>query len=442
MKKKIRIVPSGLELVDKTWGGFYMGGSYMIIGPRKSGRTLLGLQYALESAKNKEVCLYFTTMRPKDLMIHAASIDLDLQSLMNQNLIIVVRVAPPTDIDPNNPDPYLIEYLNDIITVVEQYMPSRIIFDELTHFIGFNDVNLLQETFVETIETIEDKNITSLFVVGEPANPFAQSIVDAVSQNCTGIISLQKNTNPESRIQGGKLTIIPNIGHTEGQFSTNYFIEPYKGITIDFDQPAAVAPSYGGGQAMNDYNSFGKSPTNMNVPAFNTTPMSPTITNGGSGKKYISLANIEVSAEQPQISNFYDLNDFNLILNNQIALYKSTGQVFTVISFKLENGAEQNGIMNFAQLQNIIRLSTEKKDKICVYKNKILVLVAKDEEKGLSALVSRLRANLPGNDPNYLQKIIQYISVVSYQINDSVQSADDIINYLLEEDKSGHHNGY
>ena len=87
MKKKLNLVPTGISLVDKAWGGFYRGGTYLLIGQRKSGKTLLGLQYAMESAKNKEVCLFFTSMRPKDLMIHAASIDFDLQSYMNQNLV-------------------------------------------------------------------------------------------------------------------------------------------------------------------------------------------------------------------------------------------------------------------------------------------------------------------------------------------------------------------
>ena len=78
MKKKIQLLPSGISLVDSAWGGFYRGGTYMLIGAHKTGRTLLGLQFALESAKQKEVCLYFTNMRPKDLMIQAASIDFDL----------------------------------------------------------------------------------------------------------------------------------------------------------------------------------------------------------------------------------------------------------------------------------------------------------------------------------------------------------------------------
>ena len=57
----------------------------------------------------------------------------DLQSYMNQNLIIVVRVAAPNDLDEiRNPDNFLVEYIKDIVTVVDQYYPSRIIFDELT----------------------------------------------------------------------------------------------------------------------------------------------------------------------------------------------------------------------------------------------------------------------------------------------------------------------
>src|ERR1035437_8683566 len=93
MKKKIQLLASGISLVDSAWGGFYRGGTYMMIGSHKTGKTLLSLQYAMESAGQKELCLYFTSKRPKDLIIQAASIDFDLQEYMNQNLIIVVRVS-------------------------------------------------------------------------------------------------------------------------------------------------------------------------------------------------------------------------------------------------------------------------------------------------------------------------------------------------------------
>src|SRR4030042_6999086 len=95
MSNSIELVPSGFSFIDQHWGGIYRGGSYILVGQRKSGRTLISLQFALEAAKAKEVCLYFTNMRPKDLMIQAASLNFDIQAYMNQNLIVVVRIAPP-----------------------------------------------------------------------------------------------------------------------------------------------------------------------------------------------------------------------------------------------------------------------------------------------------------------------------------------------------------
>lgn len=422
MKKKLNLVPTGISLVDKAWGGFYRGGTYLLIGQRKSGKTLLGLQYAMESAKNKEVCLFFTSMRPKDLMIHAASIDFDLQSYMNQNLVIVVRVAPPTEIyESGNPDNFLIEYLNDIVTVVDQYQPNRLIFDELTHFIGFENPQVLQQTFLQTIETIEEKNVTSLFVVAEPATPLAQILVDGIVQHSTAVIYLQKQTDEGGKATGGRATITPNIGHTEGQFVTDYYIEPYKGIYFDFE----VTPKF--------QNPF---------PVVNTVElqqqqeqqalMPPT----AQSSKYKPLTNIDTVPEKFSFSNLYDINDFTLILNNQIALYKSTGQPFTLFSIKLDEIAERQKILTINQLQNAIRLSTDKKDKLCIVGNKILILMSKADDKTLNQLVSKIKSNLPNSDSKYQDVIMNYIFAFTYQVNEKAENAEYILHEILEDEPS------
>ncbi|MDP2302646.1 MAG: ATPase domain-containing protein [Ignavibacteria bacterium] len=420
MKKKLNLATTGISLVDEAWGGFYRGGSYLLLGPRKSGRTLLALQFAMEAAKNKEVTLFFTSMRPKDLMIHAASIDFDLNTYMNQNLIIVVRVAPPADIyESANPDNYLVEYLNDIASVVGQYNPSRLVFDELTPFVGFENIGLLQQTFLNTIESIEEKNITSLFIVAEPATPFSQMIVDTIAQYSTAIIYLQKNSE-EGRIgQGGRATITPNIGHTEGQFTSDYFIEPYRGITFSFEVPQKnaglqVVPEHGHMQGSQ----------NIVQPA----PAPKTSTNS----KYKPLTNVDVVQEKFSFSNFYDLSEFALILNNQIALYKSTGQPFTLISFKLDPLAQQQNILSMMQLQNALRLSTDKKDKICVVNNNVLVLISSADDKVYSQLVSKMKSNLPNTDKSYQDLVMQYLFGFPYVVNDKVQNADTLLNEILE----------
>ena len=231
MQKKIQILSSGIPLVDKEWGGFYRGGTYLLVGSHKSGRTSLSLQYAKKAADQNEVCLFFTSARPKDLLIQAASVDIDLQDYMEKNQVIVVRVAPPADTDGiYNIDESLIEYMNDIVTVVEQYRPSKIVFDELTPFIEFNNLDLLNRVFTNTCEQIEDNGITTLFVLSEPVTSGTQAIVNILTNKSTGVVYLKKE---DEEGQLGEMIITPNIGHTEGQFKKVYKIEPYKGVTID-----------------------------------------------------------------------------------------------------------------------------------------------------------------------------------------------------------------
>ncbi len=230
MQNKIQLLSSGIPLVDKEWGGLYCGGSYFLIGSHKSGRTLLSLQYAMESVKQNEVCLFFTSIRPKDLLIQASCIDFDLQDSLEKNQVILVKTVPPsyTDIIYNS-DEFLVEYLKDIVALVKQYQPSKIVFDELTPFIEFDDFNLLQNVFSESREKIENEGITSLYILGEPATSSAQSIVDSIVSKSTGVIYLKKE-NEEGRF--GEMIITPNIGHNEGQFRSIYKIEPYKGLVI------------------------------------------------------------------------------------------------------------------------------------------------------------------------------------------------------------------
>jgi circadian clock protein KaiC len=417
MKRRVNQIKTGLALVDKAWGGFYRGGTYLLIGPRKSGRTLMGLHYAMESAKNKEVCLYFTSMRPKDLMIHAASIDFDLQTYMNQNLVIVVRVAPPTNIyETENPDNFLVEYLNDIVTVIEQYQPERLIFDELTPFVGFENLGLLQQTYLQTIEAIEERNVTSLMVLAEPATPLAQMIVDSLAQYSTAILYIQKKVDENGmQTQGGRSTITPNIGHTEGQFSADFYIEPYRGIIFDYDNQPRFQNPFGADSSQD-----------------NNGASSPRSTN--ESKKYKPITNVDSPADKISFTNFYDLSEFSLLLNNQIALFKNTRQPFTLISMKLDPIAEQQRILTINQLQNAIRLSTDKKDKLCVVKDKILILMGKGDDRNLSTLVSKIKQNLPNSDANFLSVIMKYIYAFTYEVNENVVDAESILSEILEEE--------
>jgi len=409
MKKKIQLLPSGIPLVDQAWGGFYRGGSYLLVGARKSGRTILALQYAMECAMQNEVCLYFTSVRPKDLMINAASIDFDLQHYMNENHVIVVKVTPPTNIEMvENADEYLVEYIKDIADVVTKYQPSRIVFDELTPFVGFRNLDLLKKTFGESSEVVEDMGITSLYVVGEPAASASRKVVDVLKSYSTGIINLQRRGEFVSKSETGKMTIVPQVGHAEGQFSANYFIEPYKGVYVDYK------------------------PANQNESGTNAS--------GDEKKRYTSVSKLDLPKDTLSLSNIYSLSDFELILNNQIAFYKSTGQVFTLFSICLDESAKKSKILNINQLQNAVRLSTDKKDKICVVGNKVIVLFTHEEVKDINTLLAKIKNNLPNDDPEYLNSIVKLLSIYTLKVDSDIKNAEDMFGQLSLDDSSEKYN--
>ena len=402
MTKKIQLLSSGIPLVDSAWGGLYRGGTYFLIGPRKSGRSLLALQFALECAQQKEVCLFFTSMRPKDLMIHAVSIDFDLQHYMNQNLIIVVKVSPPANLEEiEDPDNYLADYIMDILPVIKQYKPNKIVFDELTPFINFKNKKLLKDTFLQTLEEIEDADITTLLLLGEPANPVSLSIVDLLTASSTGKIELTKREDVVNKYHIGIMTITPNVGHTEGKFSSNYYIEPYKGITVDYNP----------------------SDQEEMLHQFISAPQQ---------KENRTFSDLEASGSITDLSKVYSLHDFKLIINNQIALYQITGQLFSLVVIRLRPEAEKRGLLSFDQLENTIRLATNKKDKICKIADRIFVLITRETKSVATSLIAKIKSNLPANDPKYMQTVSKLISVSALQVDMEIENAESMIALLLK----------
>ncbi|GAB4137237.1 MAG: hypothetical protein Fur0015_09160 [Ignavibacteriales bacterium] len=416
MTRSINLIPSGFPFLDKKWGGIYRGGSYLVIGPRKSGRTLLALQFASEAAKASEVCLYFTNMRPKDLMIQAASLNFDIQSYMNHNLLIVVRIASPNEIyEVPNPDDYLAEYLHDIVAVANQYKPNRIVFDELTPYIGFRNVDYLHDVFIRTLEEIEDKNINSFFIISEPATQKAQLIVDTLRHSVTGSILLKKKAEPVSgQFYGGTVLISPNVGHTEGQFSADYIIEPYKGISVE----PTIMKTY----TRNDFEPEEKTPELSKIfkPITRIKPENP----------------VEANLN---FSNIYSIEDFNLIINNQIALFKSTGQEFHLVSLKLDTSAILKGLITLNQLKSAVGKSVQRKDKICIVENTILILIVKTNARMLNDLIKNIKNNLPSTDETYVNAVTELIKIYTLEISNSFNNSAELIELILSDEAANAH---
>jgi len=314
-----------------------------------------------------------------------------------------------------NPDDFLIEYMNDIITVASKYKPSRIIFDELTPFIGFNNLDLLEDVFAHLLETVEDKNISSFFVVGEPATPKTEEIISILRENATGTISINKlNEKIHGKYHGGIISIIPNVGHTEGEFKSEFWIEPKVGILVvpSEEQEMVLAD-----EVENSLNQFSEKTTSSNVTASKNDGF-----------------NINMEERDLDLSNLYSYNDFQLILNNQIALYQSTGQKFNFISFRLDQTAHIQGLLSVNQLQNAVGLSINKRDKFCIIDNNVVLLLIRNSNESKKNMFESVKSHLPSSDPKYIEAISKFIFGVEIEIDDSVTNAETLLTPITAND--------
>ncbi len=146
---------------------------------------------------------------------------------------------------------------------------------------------------------------------------------------------------------------------------------------------------------------------------------------------YKSLSEITDSEEAITISNVYSLEDFELLVNNQIAYYKITGKIFQLVSLRLDERVLPRNLITLNQLRNAVRLSTNKKDKICTVGNNILVLISSETKNAVPDLVTKIKSNLPNNNHNIAQTLTRLISVYSISVSDEFQNSKEMIARIL-----------
>ena len=84
--------------------------------------------------------------------------------------------------------------------------------------------------------------------------------------------------------------------------------------------------------------------------------------------------------------------------------------------------------------------STDKKDKICVVGNKVIVLFTHEEHKEINILLAEIKNNLPNNDPDNLKTIVKLLSVYTFKVNPDIRNAEDMFGQLSLDDSSEKYN--
>ncbi len=206
---------TGIDPLDQSWGGFYRGGSYLVYGRATSGRDLIPLRFLQVGASMGESGLVISPSRPKDLMIQSASIGFNLRQAYEQGTVRLMRI-PPVLTSPGDDDSGLFKALRDLVALIRQHRPQRLIINDFMPFVAFRSYDHLRTAFVEMLEQTDVLDMTMVLVMPQPANAQSGKVIDFMRSQMTGTVHVEMDADhPESTER--RLVLLPNIGHLQRQ---------------------------------------------------------------------------------------------------------------------------------------------------------------------------------------------------------------------------------
>jgi circadian clock protein KaiC len=150
--KKIRTGVTGLD--DMSFGGFYESSTTLISGASGTGKTLLGMQFILEGAKNGEKGLMLAFEEsPEQLLRNADSFKWPWGKYVKSGTIKLISVYP----EDHSPE----EYIKIIKNMVEEIKPKRFVLDSLSGLERIYQPNKFREFVVGLNAYLKNYGVTT-----------------------------------------------------------------------------------------------------------------------------------------------------------------------------------------------------------------------------------------------------------------------------------------
>lgn len=150
--KRIKTGITGLDALIE--GGFPEDSIVVVSGTPGTGKTIMGLQFLYEGAKNGEMGIYVSfEQEKKDIFRQAAQFGWDFAALEKKNMIRVFAMWPSS----------FDEVMSKIFKCL-YYKPKRLVVDSITSIAYTMGNNKNREAFHKMAEKLKDTNLTSVLI--------------------------------------------------------------------------------------------------------------------------------------------------------------------------------------------------------------------------------------------------------------------------------------
>ena len=188
------IAPSGLPDVDRQWGGFASGHTYLLVGRAGAGRAALAFQTVRASVDAGTKCLVLSPRPPEALVEVARGVGLDLAQAHGAGQLRVLRIPPAAELAKRGADSLEKSY-RDLVGLVDADRPGRVVIEDFTPLIQFDTFERFRRAFEQLVGDLRERGATLVIGLGDPANDASRRLVDVVSTLVDGTVRLSASGN-------------------------------------------------------------------------------------------------------------------------------------------------------------------------------------------------------------------------------------------------------
>ena len=409
------LIPSGIDPIDREWGGLYRGGAYLVFGRAASGRGLLNLRYVMTGAERSERCLFIASDRPKDLMIQAASIGFDLKRAQKAGSVRMMRIPPMLNLQSMGDDA-VAKALWDLVALVRREKPDRIVINDFMPFVMFRSFDRFRMEFVRMLEQFDSLESTAILALPEPANQQSRRVIEFMAGQMTGAMHIE-TADEDLGSTERKLTLIPHVGQIKRQTVSSWDLADLIKAADVVSIAGESTLEFGAYTAMSPAEPVQEAPR-PEAPA----PAAP--------------SRFGVRGDEGNEQRYSDRDAFRRRLERHFATREEGARPFLLLAMRMDrSGDKASRPFDFEFIIDLVADTLRPHDDMLIGSadERLVVLLADSRPEEAQGFFARLKNRLRVDAPGQADHLLHAVSAIVVPDGRPFQSADEFLSYALDE---------
>jgi circadian clock protein KaiC len=183
----VRIIPSGVPLLDDWLSGVRAGGSHLLTGGPGSGKSAIALLFADAGLRHGETVAMLVNARPEDFRLQASYLHVDVATPLREHRLLLLRYRPDFlrrashAVSPE-------QVVADLERLVAPHRPSRLVIDTIAPFVAGSPP--LAPVVAELMAMLERVGATTLLTFPEDLSAGYDRSLEPLVQGSSAVIRL------------------------------------------------------------------------------------------------------------------------------------------------------------------------------------------------------------------------------------------------------------